>query len=399
MTDAPAKTYDVIVVGLGAMGGAALRELARRGCSALGIEQFDVAHDRGSSHGQTRLIRRSYFEHPDYVPLVDRSFEAWAELERVSLSAGASDRKLFERCGLLLAGSPEGEIISGVRRAASEHRLSIETVEPRDLRKRFPGFAVTDGMEVLFEPDAGFLHVERCVRAQVEQAVALGAELVTGRRVEQWSADGTGVTVRTDKGDFVASRLVLCAGAWTGQLLNRALLRSATLLRSAALPPLVVQRRVVLWFAMSDTVYSMKRGCPAFGFEALGGFFYGFPSLDGARIKVGEHTGDDVVADPDQIRRELLPDDDARIRSFVRAHLPRIEPIPVDHSVCMYTMTPDQHFVIDRLPDMPNVVFAAGFSGHGFKFAPVVGSLLADLVTGGDSAGLSCDLFRAARFP
>jgi len=358
-------TYDTIVIGLGGMGSAALYHLARRGQQVLGIDQFGIAHDRGSSHGATRLIRRAYFEHPDYVPLVDRAYQLWAELER------ATARTLLHRCGLMLAGRPDGAVIPGVQRAAQQHRLAIETVAHGDWPTRFPGFAPDDDMQVLFEPDAGFLEVENCVAAHVQQAQAHGAEILTGQRVTGWSADASGVTVTTDHAAFAARSLVLCGGAWTSRLLSKLGL------------PLVVHRKTVFWFGPTDDLYRFDQGCPVFGLETGDGFFYGFPAIDGFGVKVGEHSGRQVASDPDRLDREIHPEDERPVRRFLRQYLPMLGSDVQKTSVCMYTMTPDEHFIIDRHADYPHVVYACGFSGHGFKFAPVVGSVLADLIFDG----------------
>lgn len=359
--------FDVIVIGLGGMGSAALWRLAQRGLRVLGIESFAVGHDRGSSHGGTRIIRKAYFEHPDYVPLLHRAYAGWVELE------DQAAENLFERTGLLLLGPPNGAIISGVRRAADAHRLDIAEVSPRDRSRRFPAFAVGDGMDALFEADAGFLHVERCVLAGVAAAQALGARIVTGARVGAWSSDGRVATVETDRTRYEAEALLICGGAWSQELLREIHF------------PLEIRRKVVLWFAPRHEHYAMRCGCPVFGIETAHGFFYGFPDVDGSGVKVGDHTGGETVDTADSLDCSLLPDDVPRIRQFVKDHLPGLDPTVQRHSVCMYTMTPDEHFIIDRHPHHANVAFAAGFSGHGFKFAPVVGSVLADLVTQGDT--------------
>lgn len=359
------RTYDTVIIGLGGMGSAALYHLARRGLSVLGVEQFGIAHDRGSSHGSTRLIRRAYFEHPDYVPLVDRAYQLWEALET------AASRTLLHRSGLMLAGRSDRAIVPGVQRAAKEHRLAIEIVARGDWPARFPGFAPDDDMQVLFEPDAGFLEVENCVAAHVEQAKAHGAEVLTEQRVTSWSADASGVTVTTDHAAYTARSLVLCGGAWTSRLLSELGL------------PLVVHRKTVFWFGPTDDVYRFDRGCPVFGLETGDGFYYGFPTIDGYGLKVGEHTGKQLAPDPDRLDREVHPEDERPIRRFLKQYLPKVGPDVQKASVCMYTMTPDENFIIDRHPDYPHVAYACGFSGHGFKFAPVVGSVLADLIVDG----------------
>jgi len=361
-------TYDVIVLGVGGMGGAACDHLARRGLDVLGIEQFHLGHDRGSSHGATRLIRKAYFEHPDYVPLLHDAYRLWRELE-----ADARQR-LFERVGLLLIGGAAGAVIGGVRTAGRIHALPFEELSAAEATRRFPGFHVPDEMVALFEHDAGLLHVERCVHAQIERALANAATLLTGQIVRDWSATRSEVRVRTEQGEFRARHLVITAGAWAARFLGE------------LGAPLRVLRMVQLWFMSDNTAHQAKAGCPAFCCDAPDGFFYGFPGLGDGLLKVAEHTGGRAVDDPESLERDLQPDDLPRVLRFVSQHLPGVRPLVERHSVCMYTMTPDQHFILDRHPHHDHVFIAAGFSGHGFKFAPVVGAVLADLITSGRTA-------------
>lgn len=364
----PMETFDAIVVGVGGMGSAALWHLARRGHRVLGVDRFGVSHDRGSSHGQTRLIRKAYFEHPAYVPLLHRAYELWRELE------SAAGRPLYARTGLLLLGRPDGTVIPGVKRSAAEHGLDIRDVPGAELATRFPAFQVPPDYEALYEPDAGCLAVEDCVRAHVEEAVRAGAALALGEPVTKWSASDSGVTVTTAAGSYAAERLVVCGGAWSAELLGDI---GVTL---------EVRRKVVLWLAADRARFGPEAGFPVFCAETPEGFFYGFPVIDGDGLKVGEHTGGQAVRDADRLDRELHPDDVAPTAAFIARHLPGVSPTPVKHSVCLYTMTPDEHFVLDLHPVHRNVVIAAGFSGHGFKFASVVGSILADLATLGQTA-------------
>jgi len=358
-------TYDAIVVGLGGMGSATLLEFARRGLRVVGLERFAVNHDNGSSHGETRIIRKAYFEHPNYVPLVTLAEKGWTEIE------ARLGRELLVRTGLLLGGPAEGNILSGARRAGVAHSLAFEDVPASELSRRFPGFDLDGDMTLLFEPDAGFLRVDDCVRACVDQALALGAEVHEDCAVQRWSASESGVVVETAGGRYSAGSLVLCGGAWTGGLLADLNI------------PLEIQRRVVLWFESKDRAYAVSDGSPVFGFEIDGHFFYGFPSLDGVSVKVSEHLRDDPVADVETVRRSVSDADTHHIRSFARTHLPGLTQRVVKESVCLYTMTPDEHFILDRHPLHQNVAIAAGFSGHGFKFAPVVGSVLVDFVCEG----------------
>lgn len=361
------SNYDAIVVGLGAMGSAACRSLARRGARVLGIEAFEIAHSRGSSHGETRICRKAYFEHPDYVPLLHRAYELWDEL---SIEVGEA---LFHRCGLLLVGRPDGELIPGVQRSAAQHRLAIEALAPADVRRRLPQFDVPDGFDALFEADAGYLRVERCVERLAESARRSGVTLQTGERVTSWAPQGDGVTVRTTRSTYSAGRLIVAGGAW-----------SAALLPQVGVP-LVVLRKMQLWFRAAGDAARVERGCPVFAFEADDGFFYGFPAIDAARMKIAEHSGREVVADPSAVDRELRAADAPRVQRFIRRHVPAATTDVVHHAVCMYTMSPDGHFIVDRVPQCESVCFAAGFSGHGFKFAPVIGEILADLALHGST--------------
>jgi sarcosine oxidase len=360
------RHYDCIVLGVGGFGSAALYHLARRGLRVLGLEQYGIAHDRGSSHGETRIIRKAYFEHPDYVPLLQRAYTLWQKLEREEWSG-----RLLNRVGLFLAGPPDSEAVAGTRQAAEAYHLPLEIFSDREAASRFPGFRFTPGSQVVFERDAGYLSVEDCVRAHISAAIRRGADFRTNARVVSWKATGGTVQVQTEQETFTADRLVITAGPWAG-----------TLLADLGLP-LTVVRKPQFWFPAADGEYDVAAGCPAFLFEMEAGQFYGFPRLDGRLLKVAEHSGGKAVVDPVSVEREIQPDDLPRIADFLQQHLPGISTVPATHSVCMYTRTPDGHFLVDQHPEYPQVVFGAGFSGHGFKFTSVLGEVLADLAVDG----------------
>jgi len=357
--------YDAIVLGVGGVGSAALFHLAARGARVLGIERFAPGHDRGSSHGQTRLIRQAYYEHPDYVPMVRRAFELWSELE------AQSGETLYHQVGLLQIGPPEGEVVSGVRASARIHGLPIENVSAGDVVRRFPGFRLPEKCEAVFESRAGYLLVERAVEAHARLAVERGAELHSDESILSWRADGSGVVVETDRGRYSADRLVVAAGAWSGPLLG-----------SLGIS-LEVRRKPLYWFRTRGESYRADRGAPGFLFDLPHGCFYGFPQIDDTSIKVAEHTGGKVVADPLAVDRELDRADQQRVAAFVEENLTDATTECLDHAVCMYTMTPDAHFVVDRHPGYAQVVFAAGLSGHGFKFTGMLGEALAQLALNG----------------
>ncbi|MCA9075372.1 MAG: N-methyl-L-tryptophan oxidase [Planctomycetaceae bacterium] len=369
------NVYDAIVLGLGGFGSSTLCHLAQRELNVLGIDQFGIAHDRGSSHGETRIIRKAYFEHPDYVPLLLRAYELWSELE------SQTGQSLYEECGLFLAGPPEGEVISGARESANKYDVPVDDVSLDEARERFPLFNFEESDAVVFEPEAGYLRVESCVSALVNQAVAAGASVVTDQPVVSWSADPGTVRVITDKETYQATRLVIAAGAWSGQVLNELSL------------PLTVLRKLLFWHGVSSPVWSEAT---AFFFERPQGCFYGFPSIVGQTVKLAEHTGGLTVEDPLALDRECYPFDSEPVSEFVRRTMKSVSPHAARHAVCMYTMTPDGHFIVDRHPKHENVILAAGFSGHGFKFTSVIGEVLADLACEG-STSLPIEFLRIDR--
>ena len=361
--------FDVIVVGTGGIGSAAALELARRGARVLGIDRFPPAHGRGSSHGQTRLIRLAYYEHPDYVPLLLRAHDRWHAL------AADVGRELLVESGLVIAGPTTGAVVVGTRRAAELHRLELERLEPATAMARWPAFRIPDAWTVLHEPRAGYLRVEDCVRAQIEAATRAGADLRHGLTMTGWDVDGDGVRVTTDRGDFAADRLVLCPGAWAADLLR------------LASPTCTVLRKSMFWFEPPPAARPLHAPgqLPCFAFDTPAGFCYGFPRLDDRGVKLAEHTGGQPVADPLLVDRRIDADDATRIDGWIDAHLPALGHGRTAHAVCLYTMSPDGHFIVGQHPDHRQVTIAAGFSGHGFKFAPVIGEAVADLATTGRS--------------
>lgn len=354
-------SYDVIVLGVGGMGSAACQQLAGRGARVLGLEQFQLVHDRGSSHGETRIIRQAYFEHPDYVPLLLRTYELWRQLEQ------GTGHTLFDQVGLVMSGLAEGETISGAKNSAKLHQLAIEELTASDANRRWPAFSFPDEHAVVFEPVAGMLRVEACVQANLDRATEQGAEIHANEQVLSWTSTGNSVSVQTNRGQYSAGSLVITAGPWASRSLQGLGL------------PLQVLRKFVGWFPIRQGPYRADQGMPTYFFELPHGTFYGFPSIDGQTVKMAEHSGGQPVDDPTQVDRELHDLDLPRLSDFLQAHLPGLSPAPARHSVCQYTMTPDQHFIVDTHPQWPNVALAAGFSGHGFKFAPVIGEALADL--------------------
>jgi len=360
--------YEVIVVGIGAMGSSACHHLASRGVRVLGLEQFDIPHALGSSHGYSRMIRMAYYEHSDYVPLLRRAYELWRELEK------ASGQDLLFEVGGVYMGPPEGHVVAGAIEAARRHGLLYDVLSHADLKKCFPQFHLPDHFTGVFEHRAGFLLPEKVVAAQAELALRGGADLRGREPVLGWDASQSGVTVRTSKGEYRAERLVFCGGAWAGKLVKDLGVE------------LVVTRQTLGWFWPRQPDLFETPRFPVWGIEvADGSLAYGFPMLqDNPGLKVARH-GRGAVTDPDHVSRQITPEDEAEVRAILDRHLPDGAGPLLSMRVCLYTNSPDGHFIIDSHPEHQNVTLACGFSGHGFKFASVVGEVLADLALEGQT--------------
>lgn len=360
--------HDCIVLGCGGVGSAALAHLARRGARVVGLDHYPPGHDRGSSHGQTRIIRQAYFEHPDYVPLAQRSYDLWDQLSDVV------GQQLKHEVGLIQVGPQGGPIVSGVLESANRHNLQIEQFSPRELSRFFPGLEADDASLALYERRAGFLRVEDCVRAHVEDAQRHGARLQIGQAVHAWRIDDGDVVVETNLQRYRAAALVITAGAWAGEMLADLNLQ------------LTVRRKLMHWYACDDPRYRLEQGLPCFFYEVPTGYFYGFPQLGDEGLKVARHSGGEEIADPSRLLRDRQScdaEDLLLVEEFLSGCLPGVSRRHLRQAVCMYTMTTDEHFIIDRHPEHSQVLFAAGLSGHGFKFTPALGQALAELVLDG----------------
>ncbi len=357
--------FDVIVVGLGAMGSSAAMQLATRGHSVLGLDAHAPPHIMGSHHGESRIIRKAYYEHPSYVPLLDRTFALWTEL------AALGNHRLMTLTGGLMIGRPDGELVSGVLESAREHKLKHTMLSPDQLADRVPVFQLDRDMVAVLEPDAGILYPETCVRLFLERAKSHGVRLQVDEPVREWRAGADGVSVKTGLATYRASKLVLSAGPWLGQLVPA--------LRSN----LAVERQVVIQVTpRADAARFRPDQLPIFCLEEADmRFFYGIPDL-GNGLKVGQHHAGLTHASADEVDRTVFAHDIDIVREFLARHIPQGNGPLVSSVVCLYTNTPDIHFAIDHLPGESDVVVASACSGHGFKFAPVVGEIIADLVEG-----------------
>ena len=371
------RTYDVAITGLGAMGSASARALARRGRTVVGFDRFAPPHALGSSHGRSRIIREAYFEHPSYVPLVRQAYRLWEELERE-----AGERLLIKTSGLMI-GPPDGALVTGALASARQHGLAHEVLDAAGITRRVPVMRPASDMVGVWEPEAGVLLPETAISASLTSARRHGAVLHVDEPVASWRADGDGVEVRTRRGVYRAGRLVLASGAWLRTL--------------APALPLAVERVALFWFEPASDPGGFDPACfPVFILEhARDRFIYGFPRLDGA-VKVARHH-EGEAADPDRPRHGVNSGEVEAMRALFRPFLPGADGPLRETAVCMYTNTPDGHFVIGPDPRHPMVTLVSACSGHGFKFAPAIGEIVADLVIEGTTRW-DLGLFSPQRF-
>jgi sarcosine oxidase len=372
--------YDVIVVGVGGMGSAAAYHLASRGARVLALEQFAIPHELGSSHGLSRIIRLAYWEHPSYVPLVRRAYDLWQALELTSREP------LLVVSGSIDAGSAASPNVAGARAACRVFDLRHEELDSAALTARFPGYRLPKDAIAIYQPDGGFLLPEQCIVAHMALARHHGAVVREHERVLEWDAGAAGVRVVTNNETYDAAHLILTAGAWTGSLLRR------------VAPALAPERQVMLWTQPIRPALFEVGAFPVFYINMSEGAFYGFPSHDHRGFKIGRYHHRREQVDPETVDRTCHPEDEAVLRDGIRRYFPDANGPTLAMKSCLFTNTPDEHFVIDRLDDGPRVSVAAGFSGHGFKFCSLVGEVLADLaLDGGTRHDIS--LFSLSRLP
>ncbi len=351
--------YDVIVLGIGGMGSATAYHLAKRGCRVLGLEQFNIGHDLGSSHGVNRIIRLAYVEDPRYVPLLRRAYELWREIEHL-----ANERLLFITGGLDI-----GSIVQASLRSCREHGLPHERLDAAEVHRRFSGYRLPKGMAAVYQPDGGFVLSERAILAYVTAAQALGAEIHAREAVRQWEVKRGQVVVHTDQDTYRAAKLVITAGPWAA--------------RVAPLLPAVPERQVLIWTQPRRPEYFRLGAFPVFNMATNEGHYYGMPIYGVPGFKFGKYHHRGEAVDPDRMDRDCHPEDEKILRDAIRRYFPDADGPTMAMKTCMFTNSPDGHFILDLHPDFPQVSIAAGFSGHGFKFACVVGEIMADFALEG----------------
>lgn len=377
--------YDVIVIGVGSMGSAACYELSKRGLKVLGLEQFDIVHELGSHAGQSRINRKAYFEHPDYVPLLLEAYNVWAEIEKLA------GEQLYWETGIAYFAPRDNEIIRGVKQAAALHNIPLESLTPHEVQSRWPLFSIPEEFECLFEPESGFITPEKAIRSMVDLAKRQGAEIKTNVSVSEIRETGAGVEVSTTNETFKVARVIVTAGAYTSQLID--------------IPaPLKVTRQLLAWTETIPNVHADlgKMPCWMIAENERPGLFYGFPQLSDSfngpsGLKIAYHKSGDVMDDPKSEEFDSSQENEI-LTGILDSYLPKAKTRIASFKQCRYTYSPDEHFILDFMPQFSEkVIVVAGFSGHGFKFAPVIAKAIADLTISGQT-DLPVDFLRLSRF-
>jgi sarcosine oxidase len=355
--------YDVAVIGLGAMGSAALFHLARRGVKAIGIEQFKPGHDRGSSHGESRAIRLGYSEHPSYVPLVRSAFANWRELEHLS------GETILTTTGILEAGKPGSRMVAGSLEACLQHALDYELLDTAEISRRFPAVTLPGGYSGIWQPEGGILNADLGNAVHLQFAREAGAAVLAETKVRALEPSSNGVRLVLDDRAVEAGSAIVTTGPWIGDLVPQ------------LKPHLSIARMVLTWYApLQPELFRLGR-LPVFAIEGEDDIVYGFPDFAGTGFKCASHYNSGFIRHADAARQDSGPADEMRTRRFLERHVPAGAGRLIGMKTCMYTMTPDEDFVIDLSPADPRVVVASPCSGHGYKFASVIGEILADLAT------------------
>lgn len=379
--------FDVIVLGVGSMGSSTCYYLAKQGVKVLGLEQFDIPHELGSHAGQSRIIRKAYFEHSDYVPLLQQAYTNWKHLEKIS------GTQVYFQTGLLYCGKHDHPLMKGVHGSADKYKIKVDSLTEKDMKTKYPQLKITDDYEKLFEPEAGFLTPEKIIRLYIEKAIGHGAVIKTKVKVLEWKRTKGNIEVKTSAGIFSAKKLIITAGPWAGKMIPGL---SSTL---------KITRQMIAW-VIPKKISSFELGkfpCWLIADDKMPGAYYGFPVLPVGKFNgpVGfklAHHHQGSITDPDHVNRNPTKEDEANLVYALKKFFPGTYKATHVMKTCLYTNTPDENFILDFLPGYDEeVIIATGFSGHGFKFASVVGEIMSDLAMKGKTS-LPIGFLNAKRF-
>ncbi len=375
------ENFDIAVIGVGGMGSAALYHLAKSGAKVCGIEQFAAGHGEGSSHGDTRVIRKAYPEAPDYIPLLNRSYKLWKNLEEIS------GETLLNLCGFLVCGRSGGNYLASVQEGADRYDVNYQYLDRQALADRFPQFHLPDDFAGFLDPEGGIVYVENGVHNHISAALEKGAVFYGEEVLLGWEKFAGNFLLKTSKRLISTEKIVFTTGAWAVDIMADLNI------------PLEIWRRVILWHGCPDMTPYYPDRFPSFliNDEKSPFCFYGCPAVDEKGLKLGEHDVPLKLTDPFERNMPLTDEETANMNFLVENYLPELNAQPVVHKYCMYTVSPDHHFIIDQHPEIDGIIIACGFSGHGYKFAPVIGEILSSLALTGTS-GHEIDFLSLKRF-
>lgn len=377
-----AKSFDadIAILGLGSMGSFAFWQTAKSKQTVIGFEQYKPGHAQGAGHGETRIFRTAYGEGVEYVPLLQEARTLWKELE------DETQVELYTENGGIMFGPENDSFMENVGKSVHVYNLPHKTWNGKEARKAYPQIQFKDNQTAIYEELAGYIRPELAIETAVKRGEELGGKIYAETPVTAIDADSAGVTVSTAIRQFRVKKLIVSAGGWTNSLLPQLNL------------PLELERQVLVWYDAKNPELFTPEKFPIFSRVVDGVGFYGFPSLDGKTVKVAIHRGDsDIIHHPSEVDREIRDKDLEVVTKLVKEYLPGLEPEPVKAKTCFYTNTPDEHFVIGEAPGLSNVILLGPMAGHGFKFAPVIGKIGANLALG-KTSGLAIDIFNPGRF-
>jgi sarcosine oxidase len=366
-------SFDVIVIGVGSMGSSACYFLSRRGYKILGLEQFDITHEQGAHTGQSRIIRKAYFEDPRYVPLLKQAYKNWKDLE------DETGTQLYYRKGLVYFGKPDKLEIKNIHQSASLYDIPLENLDSFSTHQRFPQFKLPANFETLFEPDAGFIPPEKAILLYTEEAIKKGAEIHTREKVLEWKKEGGSIVVMTDKKTYHCNKLIITAGPWAAKMIP------------GLADKIRITRQFIAWIKPKKWEDFTLNNFPCWMIadDERPGMYYGFPALpvsifgEPQGLKLAHHYPG-TATDPDHVNRQTTKDEEENLEYALNKYLPGCFDSVISAKTCLYANTPDENFIIDHLPGYENqVAIACGFSGHGFKFVSVVGEILTELIADG----------------